>query len=101
MAEMLAFVVAGKTWCLLRPGIDLPDECETRCVMRDAKGRLVVSDNEDGGIYTLEKNGKWSYDDLGDDIMPPTVYVMASQQGVDYFGTHMGLWRRKKGGELE
>ena len=93
-------VFDGKSWRLLRPGKDLPEKCDTRCAMRDAAGRLLLSSNDGGGLYALE-DGTWTYDNFGKDHFTPTVYVMASHDGVDYFGTHSGLWRRKIGGELE
>ncbi|MFK8003690.1 MAG: DUF1963 domain-containing protein [Polyangiales bacterium] len=93
-------VFDGTTWRLLRPRKDLPAKCDTRCMMRNAAGRLVLSDNEEGGIYTRQ-DGEWRYDNFGKDFFTPKVYVMASRAGVDYFGTHSGLFRRAKGGELE
>lgn len=86
-------VFNGKDWRLLRPGKDLPEGCATNCIMRDAQGRLVLSD--DSGIFTLE-DGKWSHDDF-----VTNVNVIASHEGVDYFGAYAGLWRREKGAAAE
>ncbi len=86
-------VFNGKDWRLLRPGKDLPVGCATTCIMRDAQGRLVLSDRS--GIFTLE-DGKWSHETFASNIS-----VMASHQGVDYFGSYEGLWRREEGASAE
>ncbi|RLB45304.1 MAG: hypothetical protein DRJ42_30230, partial [Deltaproteobacteria bacterium] len=85
-------VFDGESWRLLRPGHELPEKCDVHGVMRDAAGRLVLADREDGGIYTLTGDS-WVRDDLGKRTFTPKVYVMASHEGVDYFGTHSGLLR--------
>lgn len=91
-------VFNGKVWRLLEPGKELP-ECDIEHMMVDAKGGLVVSDREQGGMHVQALgSSEWTHENLAEGIFAPKIYAMATRGGVDYFGTHMGLFRRVDGG---
>lgn len=83
----------GQNWRLLEPGKDLP-ECAVQHLMIDAAGRYTLSSPNDGIYVQQADTNEWVEQSIAEGIFAPKVYVMNSHDGVDYFGTHMGLFRR-------